>query len=402
MISTEHVHLITRNLRHFRVFLAVADVGSLTSAARLCNVSQPAVTQTLRKLEVYAGGPLFHRMPQGHLLTERGDVFMGRIKRAMSRLDAALAEVSPRLVRTATASQLQALVAVSEAQNFTLAARALGLSQPTVHRAVSLIELEAPRALFDRTSFGLVPSRMCRDLAQAARLAFLEFQQADADLAEFDGREVGQIKIGSLPLSRSVLLPEALARFREARPKQGITVLDGPYDEILGAVRRGDIDFMIGALRDPTPGHDIIQEPLFLDHLSILARPEHPLTACGRVSIKELANAAWVVPRRGTPSRAQFDAVFEDADHPPPTSILECGSILLMRELLNRSDMLGCISGHQAEAEVANGVVARLGTGIAWRGREIGLTSRAEWSPTRAQGLLLDVIRRTAAGMRRP
>ena len=388
--------MISRNLRHFRVFLAVAELHSPTSASERCRVSQPAVTQSLGKLEREVGGALFERTRQGFFLTERGKVFEARIRRAMERLDAALAEVSPRLTVTATAAQLQALIAMTEAQNFTLAARSLGLAQPTVHRAITQIEQEAARPLFERTSFGMVATRPCRELAQAARLAFSEFEQAEADLAEFEGREVGRIVVGSLPLSRSVVLPDALARFRAARPRQLVTVVDGSYGDLLAGVRRGDIDFMIGALRDPLPIEDVEQEPLFLDHLAILARPGHALAGEAHIPPDVLVQHRWAVPRSGTPSRAQFDALFETSGLPPPESILECGSILLMRELLSRSDLLGCISEQQAEAEVAKGLLVRLHTGIDWHGRPIGLTYRAGWVPTKAQDLLLDLVRSAA------
>ena len=53
------------NLRHLRVFLSVADTGTITRAAELCHVSQPAVTQAMAKLETIAGQPLFARKPQG-------------------------------------------------------------------------------------------------------------------------------------------------------------------------------------------------------------------------------------------------------------------------------------------------------------------------------------------------
>lgn len=388
--------MISHNLRHFRVFLAVAELQSPTLASEKCLISQPAVTQSLGKLERAAGGPLFKRTRQGFFLTERGRIFEARIRRAMKRLDEALAEVSPRLTVTATAAQLRALIAMSESQNFTLAARTLGLAQPTVHRAISQIEQEAVRPLFERTSFGMVATRPCRELAQACRLAFSEFGQAEADLAEFDGREVGRIVLGSLPLSRSVVLPDALARFRAVRPRQLVTVLDGPYDDLLNGVRRGDVDVMIGALRDPLPIEDIEQEPLFFDHLAILARPGHPLAGETPVSIDTLARQAWAVPRSGVPARVQFDALFKGGNLPMPESILECGSILLMRELLSRSDLLGCISARQAEAEVAKGLLVRLNIGFNWPGRPIGLTYRKGWVPTKAQELLLDLIRDSA------
>lgn len=57
--------MIGSNLRHLRVFLAVAKTGSITRAAEMSFVSQPAVTQAISKLETEAGEPLFHRTPQG-------------------------------------------------------------------------------------------------------------------------------------------------------------------------------------------------------------------------------------------------------------------------------------------------------------------------------------------------
>lgn len=57
----------------------------------------------------------------------------------------------------------------------------------------------------------------------------------------------------------------------------------------------------------------------------------------------------------GTPAGSQFDAAFTGAHH--PTRIIETGSILLMREILDASDHLGCISGLQAQAELSKGLI---------------------------------------------
>lgn len=389
--------MLNRNLRHFRVFLAVADLRAPTLAADRCRVSQPAVTQSLNKLERGCGGALFERTRQGFFLTERGRVFEPRLRRAITRLDAALEDVSPRLVLTATHAQLLALGAMTEAQNFTLAARALGLAQPTVHRAVSQLEREAARALFERTSFGMVPTRACQDLAQEARLAFAEMDQAEAELAAFDGREEGRISIGSLPLSRSAVLPEALAAFRLLRPRQRVTVIDGLYDALLGRLRRGEIDVMIGAMRDPLPIDDVLQEPLFEDGLALLVRPDHPLASEQFIPLEVLSRHPWVVPRPDTPSRAQFDAMFQAKGIALPDGMMESGSILLMREVLRRSDMLGCISARQAEAEIGAGLLAQLDVDVNWPGRRIGLTTRRGWVPTSVQALMLDQLRSAAS-----
>jgi LysR family transcriptional regulator, regulator for genes of the gallate degradation pathway len=371
------------NFRHLRVFLAVVDSGSVTRAAEMALVSQPAVTQAIAKLEREAETPLFRRGPQGLSPTPAGEALANRVRRAFGFVDSAFLEISPRLRLTATAAQLQALIAVREAESFTLAARRLGISQPTVHRAVTQLEQEVGRALFERTSNGITASRPARALAQAARLAFSELAQAEADVADTLGREVGQIVVGAMPLSRSTVLPAAIVRFRQRRPKLPIHVLDGTYDDLLAGLRRGEIDFLVGALRDPAPIGDVEQQPLFYDSIVLVAGRDHPLIGAGRITVADLARYPWVVARAGTPTRVHFDRLF--AGLPAPASIVESSSLILMRELLEKSDHLGCISRLQAQAETDRALMWVLPFEMTGTSRPIGLTLRSSWLPTQAQ-----------------
>ncbi len=389
--------MIGANLRHLRVFLAVAESGSVTRAADRCYVSQPAVTQTIAKLEAIAGTPLFNRTPQGFFPTEAGQVLERRAGRAMGILDLALGEIAARLVLTATRPQLAALIVASETQNFSLAARRLGIAQPTAHRAVTQLEREAGKTLFQRSAYGVVPTRACSLLARQARLAFVELDQAEAELGELLGREVGEIVIGAMPLSRSHVLPHALSAFRRGRPNLAVKVLEGTYDELLGGLRRGEIDLLIGALRYPAPIDDIVQERLFDDTLVILAGEGHPLLK-GNVTIEAMRERPWLVPRRDTPARHQFDVMFSDHGFAPPLSIIETGSAILMREMVQDGHHLACVSRAQAEGEISRGIVKVLDFVVPGASRPIGLTTRVGWQPTPAQALLLKEIREMASG----
>jgi LysR family transcriptional regulator, regulator for genes of the gallate degradation pathway len=371
------------NVRHLRVFLAVTDSKSTTRAAEIALVSQPAVTQAIAKLEREFETALFQRTPQGMHPTPAGEALANRVRRAFALVDGAFLDVSPRLSLTATSAQLQALIAVREAQNFTLAARRLGIAQPTVHRAITQLEQAAGRALFERTSYGTVATRPAQALAQAARLAFAELAQAEAEVADTLGREVGQIVIGAMPLSRSTVLPAAIGEFRKRHAKLPIEVLDGPYDDLIAGLRRGEIDFLIGALRDPAPIGDVEQRALFADDLVLVSRRGHPLADADAITVADLAQYPWVVARPGTPTRAHFDRLF--AQGTAPISIVHSGSLILMRELLELSDHLGCISRLQAQAETDRGLMAVLPFEMTRTSRRIGLTLRAGWLPTRAQ-----------------
>ncbi len=384
--------MIPRNLRHLRFFAAVAELKSLTATSERWHLSQPAVTQAINKLEREAGGPLFDRTRHGFFLTPRGEILLERVESAFALLDPILGEISPRLRVSLTYAQLQALIAVSESENFTLAARRLGLAQPTVHRAVTQIEQEAARTLFERTSFGILPTRLCQALAQAARLAIYEFDQADAELAQFDGSEAGAVVLGAMPLARSILLPRALARFRQQYPTFAVRIIDGTYDALLGDLRRGSIDFLVGALREPAPIEDVVQERLFDDRLALLARPDHPLAKQTSVCIDDLLAYPWVVPRLGTPTRTQFETLFTSEGKATPQRLIESGSLLLMRGVLSESDHLGCISRHQSKPECDHGLLAQIPFSTDHLIRPIGLTYRGNWQPTRIQQQMMEII----------
>lgn len=380
------------NLRHLRVFLAVVDHASITRAAELCFVSQPAVTQAIAKIERKLGFALFHRSPQGLFVNATGQILAGRVRRAFHLLDGAMQDLAPRLRLTATTAQLRGLIAVRDTENFTLAARELGIAQPTVHRAVGELEKEAGRRLLDRTAYGMIANRYGEALADAARLAFAELAQADMELAEAGGREGGRITIGAMPLSRSYLLPSAIASFRKTRPHLAIRVLDGPYADLLTGLRRGDIDFLIGALRDPPPIGDVVQQALFSDSLAIISRPDHPILKRHPIRLEDLAACPWVVGPRGIPARNIFDRLFEPLGEGGPKSIVESGSLMLMRQVLLASDHLGFISRLQAAAETRHGLVAEVPFAMPDTSRPIGITTRRSWMPTAAQKAFLDLL----------
>ncbi len=59
-------------LRHLRIFIMVADLGSMTAAARAMFISQPTVSQAVSELEDYYGIKLFDRLAKRLFITEKG------------------------------------------------------------------------------------------------------------------------------------------------------------------------------------------------------------------------------------------------------------------------------------------------------------------------------------------
>jgi LysR family transcriptional regulator, hca operon transcriptional activator len=78
-------------LRHLRYFIAVAEVGSLTEAAKhRLYTSQPSLSRQIRDLEDQVGVELLSRSVHGVELTAAGEAFLDHARVALMHVDAAV------------------------------------------------------------------------------------------------------------------------------------------------------------------------------------------------------------------------------------------------------------------------------------------------------------------------
>jgi DNA-binding transcriptional LysR family regulator len=79
------------DLRHLRYFAAVAEDGQVSRAARTLYMTQPALSQALRHLELELGVALFVRHPRGVTLTRAGEDVLARARETLAAADSVLA-----------------------------------------------------------------------------------------------------------------------------------------------------------------------------------------------------------------------------------------------------------------------------------------------------------------------
>ncbi len=76
-----------------QAFVAIADHGSFNKAADALFVTQTAVTQRLRNLEIFLGVTLLERTTRSIALTRTGQDFLPQARRLLQELSAALTEI---------------------------------------------------------------------------------------------------------------------------------------------------------------------------------------------------------------------------------------------------------------------------------------------------------------------
>ena len=109
-------------LNQIRNVVAIAERGSLRSAARALGVTQPAVTRSIRELEHELGVTLFERKATGMVLTSLGDAFVRRASGIQHEVERVRSEMDQlRGERTGTVS-----IGLSTASHVALLSRVIG------------------------------------------------------------------------------------------------------------------------------------------------------------------------------------------------------------------------------------------------------------------------------------
>ena len=400
------------NLAHLRAFKLVAETGSATRAAAALFRAQSAITRSIQELESALGEPLFERKPSGMLPTPTGRAVLGRCERIMAELEElaqwSAAQQSRRRAPTEAlrayllnTRRLQIFIALARHRHMPSAANAFGISQPAVSSAVRVLESGSGLRLFHRSPRGILLTAEGETFLLHVRRALNELRHVRDDIAALQGNIQGAVTVGALPLGRTLILPNAIARMTARHPGVRVITDESAYETLVAGVRAGDVDFILGALRVNDAASGLQNERLMLEDMVVLARRDHPLAHQSGLKIADLRAAQWILPRSHAPARSLFESQFKRVKLKPPMPTVETADLAVIRGLLSQTDMLAALSAQQLFYECESGQLKVLDIELHNTQREIGLTLRAEGTPSPAARALIDAIRLAVADVSR-
>ena len=255
--------------------------------------------------------------------------------------------------------QVALLLAIGQHRTLRAAAAQLGLSQPAATKMLQELESAMGHALFDRVGRGL-------QLTAAGHrvLAYFEglqghFDALTRELGELEQGSAGKLCIGSIMAASPAVLTQALIRLKALYPLLTIEITVDTSDRLSDALRRGDLDLVIGRVPDTNAGAFSFS-PIAEEALSIVASPQHPLAGQARVAWAELLAYPWILQPHGSPMREVMEHEFKNQRSPLPLGLIETASILTTTNLIGNSDMLAVMPTEVAERYEAHGLLACL------------------------------------------
>ena len=393
------------NIAQLRAFKLVADTGSATRAASALFRAQSAVTRSVQELEAALGERLFDRKPSGMLPTPVGRAVLHRCERLFTELEELAQWCAARQARRRPAAEtslpayllntrrLQLFAALARHRHMPSAAKAFGISQPAVSTAIRVLESGSGLQLFHRHPRGILLTTEGETFLLHVRRALNELRHVPDDIAALHGYIQGAVTVGALPLGRTLILPKAIASMSAKHPGVRIITDESAYETLVAGLRAGDIDFILGALRENDASSGLLNERLMSDDMVVLARRAHPLANARSLTLADLQKMQWIVPRSHAPARGLFEAQFKRLRLKPPMPSVETADLAVIRGLLLGTDMLAALSAQQLHYECQSGELVVLDVKLHNTRRDIGLTMRSAGTPSPAARALIDAIR---------
>jgi DNA-binding transcriptional LysR family regulator len=204
-----------------------------------------------------------------------------------------------------TLLQLKALLAVVDEGGFTAASYELGMSQPSVSRAIAALERELGTPLLRRGRDGIALTHAGTVTLSHAREALRHIASISTETAEATGRLTGVLRIASLPSVTASLITPHVEAFTERNPAVTVRVLEGSEEEVRDWLDGGAAE--AGVVSLPVPGLD--SAPLGEQDMMAVLPADHRLAGFSAVSYADLAKEPFIRSTGGCAS--VFTAVAE-------------------------------------------------------------------------------------------
>lgn len=216
--------------------------------------------------------------------------------------------------------------AVVEHGSLTAAARALGVSQPTLSGAVRRLEARLNTTLLTRSGRGVKPTASGAILVEEAGRILQNMERIEARIADLEQDDVGQFDVGCYDSLGAYFLPGFLKRFMVDAPRINIQLVNARSADVRQMVVEQRIHF--GVVVNPEPHPDLVMVELFDDAVDVIATQRAPsLTAAHALLQKSVVMLAERVP--------QSDAILQRLalDGVEPARVQRCGELELVKSL---------------------------------------------------------------------
>lgn len=283
--------------------------------------------------------------------------------------------------------QLRYVVCVAEQRQFTRAAAALHVAQPSVSSAVHALERELGSPLFHRSHGDVSLTAAGEAFLPWARQVLADCDSGRQAVRDLVGLRRGRLAVGATPSLATNMLPPVVAAFHRHYPSVELALHEAGSQDLIVRLEQGQLDLALVIL--PVNAPWVATEALIDEELVLAVVDSHPLARRRALDVSDLEGVALVMFRDGYNLREATFAACRRSGFEPTLAL----------EGLEMDGVLALAAAGLGAAVVprsvipANGALRAVGFGDGSLVRSIGLASRRDRPLDRAAGAFVAEVR---------
>lgn len=288
---------------------------------------------------------------------------------------------------------IRAFLDIADEGSLSVVARRQRISQPALSRTLAELEQLLDTPLFQRVRRRLVLTEAGATFRRHATLGLQSLEQGVAALRpDVTG---GAIRLGILPTAATRLLPRVALRFHAERPEITLKIETGPNRYLIGLLRDGLVDLMIGRIPVATEMAGLSFAHLHEEDVVLAVRAGHPLKGTDIRSL--LQTCPLILPPEDALIRRSVDEYLASLGLAGLRPVMETVALAVGRGILAGSDALWFISRGVVAEELDRGELVEIPTGVRFLSGAVGITRRQAAEPSPGIDHLIRLCHEAAA-----
>jgi DNA-binding transcriptional LysR family regulator len=196
--------------------------------------------------------------------------------------------------------QLAYFAAVAQLRHFSRAAESVHVAQPSLSKQIRALEREIGTPLFSRARGNITLTPAGETLLPLARRILADVDSARAQLQELTGLARGRLRLGATPSLCTVLLPDALRRYRDEFPGIELRVEESGSRDLVRLLADGELDLAVIILPLHTGDPALVTTPILREPLVVAAASDDDSqTPETSLRVRDLQHHSLVMFREG-------------------------------------------------------------------------------------------------------
>jgi LysR family transcriptional regulator, carnitine catabolism transcriptional activator len=200
--------------------------------------------------------------------------------------------------------ELETFIAVAELGHFSLAAKRLHVTQPSVTSRVQRLESALGTKLLVRTTRKVETTPQGARLLAEATSALVGLRKAVDELRQQARQARQSVVVAATPLLAAIILPPIIRAYSKRFTDIRVQLCDLHYFDVLAALEAGTADFAVVAFDGDNNRFRF--EALWSEDLVLVAPADHPLARLRSVTLEEIATCPLMVIEQYEPIRSRM------------------------------------------------------------------------------------------------